>query len=69
MDSHQLDAIPSSPRFVSCGTFTLGTQEPSKALLVAGGGQTRTPEASAGTCKFRVNDADDPGVTQRTDLR
>jgi len=48
---------PTSTAFVNCGTVTLSPQEPSKALLVAGGGQHGTAGAS-GTCKFRANGAD-----------
>ena len=48
---------PTSTTFVNCGTVTLSPQEPSEALLVAGGGQHGTAGAS-GTCKFRADGAD-----------
>lgn len=48
---------PSSTAFVSCASVTLSPQEPSRALLVAGGGQHGTVGAS-GTCKFRAGGTD-----------
>jgi len=54
MDSTSFGCDPGSTTFVNCGSITLGTQEPSRVLLVAGGGQSGLSN-SEGTCKFRIN--------------
>jgi hypothetical protein len=58
MDSTNFGCDPGSTSFVNCGSITLGTQEPSQVLLVAGGGQSG-PINSEGTCKFRINNGTD----------
>jgi hypothetical protein len=55
MKSQQLGCDPDSTAFVTCGTVVLGINEPSQALLVAGGGQTGSGDS---TCKFLVNGSD-----------
>ena len=54
MESSSSSCDPESTTFVTCESVMLGTQEPSQALLIAGGGQ-HGPAGSRGTCKFQVN--------------
>jgi len=44
---------PNSAAFVNCGSVKLSMLEPSRALLIAGGGQKGGSGAS-GQCKFRI---------------
>lgn len=54
MESVNFGCDPTSGSFADCGTVSLGIQEPSQALLLAGGGQYGSAGAS-GRCRFRVN--------------
>ena len=54
MESASDGCDPESDEFVACGSVALATQEPSRALLVAGGGQYGSQPAR-GTCKFQIN--------------
>ena len=56
MESTSDGCDPDSTAFVECATVTVGIQEPSQALLVAGGGQYGDA-ASTGSCKFQINDS------------
>lgn len=57
MKSQQLGCDPNSSAFVTCNNVRLGLEEPSQALLVAGGGQTGGGD---GTCKFLVDGVNEP---------